>query len=138
MGASPDEVQESESLLSFASKQNLLASMRSLLTCKADPNGAEISSPVQNDSEANALPPNWEEYLDDESGDKYYYHVITEERTWDRPKSKKILAKTPMTYALMAGHGDAVNLLLDSKVDVNAKDREGRSQLYLACMQDNA
>ena len=39
-----------------------------------------------NKTENITLPPNWEEYFDSKSGQKYYVNHITKTTTWERPE----------------------------------------------------
>ena len=41
------------------------------------------------------LAPGWQAIKDDESGDYYYYNSASGDTTWDMPKRRKSLAKTP-------------------------------------------
>jgi hypothetical protein len=43
------------------------------------------SDSSQNHDEAGTLPPNWQEYTDEQTGNLYYHNEKSSETTWERP-----------------------------------------------------
>jgi len=78
-------LKSSASKLVLGTRDTLTAGIvldRNILIQEADKSVFKVSSKP---SSIDKSPSNWQSYVDEKSGDTYYYNTVTKETTWDRP-----------------------------------------------------